>query len=367
MEIKKEYMRRAIELAQKARGWTNPNPLVGAVIVKNDRIIGEGYHERYGELHAERNAFKNLTESAEGATLYVTLEPCCHTGKQPPCTEAIIENKINRVVIGSRDPNALVSGKGVKQLREAGVEVVEDFMKEECDKLNPIFFYYIKEKKPYIALKFAMTLDGKIATSNGDSQWITGEKAREHVHNLRNDYKAILVGIGTVLADDSMLNSRIKNASQPVRIVVDSNLRIPLDSQIVKTANSLTTIVATLPNNDQNKKKKLESHGIIILELGSDTTGKVSLEELITKLGEIGIDSVLVEGGGEINESFLQTDTVNHVYAYIAPKLIGGMEAKTPIEGNGIKALSNAKLLELENVLKLGDDLLLEYNVNSGS
>ena len=204
-----DYMRRAIELAKKARGFTSPNPMVGAVIVKDNRIIGEGYHERCGQLHAERNALASCKESPKGAVMYVTLEPCCHYGKTPPCTEAIIEAGIRKVVIGSRDPNPKVSGKGAKQLRKAGIEVEEDFLRTECDALNPVFFHYISTGTPYVVLKYAMTADGKIASHTGKSKWITGEKARNHVHQLRHWYSGIMVGIDTVLADDPMLNCRI--------------------------------------------------------------------------------------------------------------------------------------------------------------
>ena len=230
------FMERAIELAKQGEGWTSPNPMVGAVIVKDGRIIGEGYHERCGELHAERNAIASLRESAEGATIYVTLEPCCHQGRTPPCTEAILEQKIGRVVIGSRDPNPKVAGKGARLLREAGVIVEEDFMREVCDRLNPVFFHYITTKTPYVVLKYAMTADGKIATRTGASKWITGEAARQEVQHMRHRYTGIMVGIGTVLADDPMLNTRISGKRSPVRIICDSRLRIPLDSQIVKTA-----------------------------------------------------------------------------------------------------------------------------------
>ena len=231
--IKEEYMRRAIELAKRATGFTNPNPLVGVVIVKEDRIIGEGYHEKCGQLHAERNAFASLKESAEGATLYVTLEPCCHYGKTPPCTEAIVENKIARVVIGSRDPNPLVAGKGVRFLREHGIEVIEDYLREECDRINPVFFHYITTKMPYVVLKYAMTADGKTATVTGDSKWITNDASRMKVQHMRHRYMGIMAGIGTVLADDPMLNVRVERLKSPIRIICDSNLRIPLDSQIV--------------------------------------------------------------------------------------------------------------------------------------
>ena len=216
----KSYMERAIALAKKGIGFTSPNPMVGAVIVKDGRVIGEGYHEHCGELHAERNAIASLTESAEAATMYVTLEPCCHHGKTPPCTEAIIEQKIGKVVIGSRDPNPQVAGKGVGQLREAGIEVVEDFLREECDAINPIFFHYITTKRPFVAMKYAMTMDGKIATQIGESKWITGETAREHVHTLRHAYKGIMAGIGTVLKDDPMLNCRMPGGVNPIRIIL---------------------------------------------------------------------------------------------------------------------------------------------------
>ena len=239
-----EYMLRAIQLAKKGEGWTNPNPMVGAVIVKDGRIIGEGYHKKCGELHAERNAIASLTESAEGATIYVTLEPCCHYGKTPPCTEAIIEQKIKKVVIGSRDPNPKVAGKGAQILRESGITVVQDFMREECDCLNPVFFHYITTKTPYVVMKYAMTLDGKIATKTGASKWITGEPARQEVQHMRHRYMGIMAGIGTVLADDPMLNVRVEGWKSPVRIVCDSSLRIPLDSQIVRSAKEYRTIVA---------------------------------------------------------------------------------------------------------------------------
>lgn len=211
----RDYMMRAIELAKKGAGWTNPNPMVGAVIVKNGKIIGEGYHEKCGELHAERNAIASLKESAEGATLYVTLEPCCHHGKTPPCTNAILENKIARVVIGSRDPNPKVAGKGAAILCNAGIRVEEDFMREECDKLNPVFFHYITTGTPYVVMKYAMTADGKIATKTGASKWITGEAAREEVHNMRHLYMGIMAGIGTVIADDPLLNVRIEGKKKP--------------------------------------------------------------------------------------------------------------------------------------------------------
>ena len=338
------YMRRAIELAKKGRGWTNPNPMVGAVIVKDGSIIGEGYHEKCGELHAERNAIASLTESAEGATLYVTLEPCCHYGKTPPCTEAILEQKIARVVIGSRDPNPKVSGKGAKILREAGVRVEEDFLREECDALNPVFFHYITTGLPYVVMKYAMTADGKIATKTGASKWISGEEARSLVHEMRHDYMAIMAGIGTVLADDPMLNVRLEGKKSPVRIICDSMLRIPLDSQICQTAGRYRTIVAYAG----------EKGNAICLE-----EKKHSLE----KLGELGIDSVLIEGGGTLNEDALQSGIVNEVKAFIAPKIFGGRGGKTPVEGFGVEKVDDAIKLQLMRISQVGEDILAEYKV----
>lgn len=356
----KEYMQRAIELARKGIGWTSPNPMVGAVIVKDGRIIGEGYHEKCGELHAERNAIASLRESAEGATLYVTLEPCCHYGKTPPCTEAILEQKISRVYIGSRDPNPLVAGKGARILREHGVEVIEDFMREECDALNPVFFHYITKKTPYVIMKYAMTLDGKIATHTGASKWITGETARNHVHGLRGCYAAIMAGIGTVLADDPMLNCRIDGAHQPLRVIIDSNLRIPTNSRILGTAGEYPTLIVCAEENDRTEEIRQCGAEVIALP---DGNGRVSLKSLMEYLGSRQIDSVFVEGGGEIHESCMKAGIVNHVCCYIAPKIIGGRDAKTPVEGCGVANMEEAMLLSNKKITTLGDDLLLEYDV----
>ena len=359
-----DYMRRAIELARKGRGWTSPNPLVGAVIVKDGRIIGEGYHRRYGELHAERNAIASLTESAEGATIYVTLEPCCHYGKTPPCTEAILEQKIARVVIGSRDPNPLVAGKGARILREHGLIVEEDFLRQECDQLNPVFFHYISTGLPYVVMKYAMTLDGKIASYTGASKWITGEKARAHVHDLRGSYSAILAGIGTVLADDPMLNCRRPGAHQPLRIVVDSSLRISPDSQLVRTAREFPLLIA-YANAADEKAALLQEMGAETICLPDDK-GQVDLKALMTFLGKRKIDSVLIEGGGQIHEAALQADIVNHVSAYIAPKLLGGRDARTPVEGLGAASPDEGAKLTNLRITQLGEDLLLDYDLERG-
>jgi diaminohydroxyphosphoribosylaminopyrimidine deaminase/5-amino-6-(5-phosphoribosylamino)uracil reductase len=354
-----DYMRRAIELAERGRGYTSPNPLVGAVIVKDGRIIGEGYHEKYGELHAERNALASLTEPAEGATIYVTLEPCCHYGKTPPCTEAIIEHGLSRVVIGSRDPNPKVSGKGAKQLREAGITVEEDFLREECDKLNPIFFHYITTGMPYVVMKYAMTLDGKIATKTGASKWITGEAARENVQHLRHRCRGIMVGIGTVLADDPMLNVRFPGGRSPVRIICDSSLRLPVDSAIARTAREYETIVACA-KAESEKQKALEELGIQVLSV-DDGNGRVDLRRLLQLLGERNIDSILLEGGGTLNDAMLRQELVQELQVFVAPKIFGGAGAKTPVEGIGVELPSEAAVLHMEQVTPIGEDLLIVY------
>ncbi len=357
--MERKYMERAIELAKRARGFTSPNPMVGAVIVKDGKVIGEGYHERCGELHAERNALASLTESAEGATIYVTLEPCCHYGKTPPCTEAIIEHKLAKVVIGSRDPNPLVSGKGAAILRKAGIEVVEDFMREECDAINPIFFHYITTKRPYVAMKYAMTMDGKIATRTGASKWITGEAARNHVQTLRHAYKGIMVGIGTVLADNPMLNCRMQGGIDPVRIVCDTHLRIPMDCQIVQTADTIETILAT-STNEKEKIDQLIKKGVQILQI-PEKDGCIDLNLLMQTLGEKGIDSILLEGGGRLNDSFLREKLIQKAYVYLAPKIFGGEDAKTPVEGIGVSLPEQSANFKLQQIQQIEEDILLEY------
>lgn len=356
-----DYMHRAITLAELARGWTSPNPLVGCVIVKQGKIIAEGYHQKAGSWHAERNAILNCTADLSGATAYVTLEPCCHHGRTPPCSDLLIEKGIKRVVIGSRDPNPLVAGRGAAQLRQAGIEVVEDFLREECDALNPIFFHYIQTKRPYVLLKYAMTADGKIATHTGDSKWITGEAARANVQKTRHEYTAIMVGVETVLADDPMLNSRMENAKQPVRIVCDSRLRTPLDCKLVQTAKQYPIIIATLCD-DAEKIEKYTACGVEIL-ITQAKDKRVDLDDLLQKLGERGIDSLLIEGGSQLNFSVLEQGLVNRVHCYIAPKLIGGREAKTPIGGAGIAEIVNAVKLKNPTISQIGEDILIDYDI----
>lgn len=389
------FMRRAIALARLGEGWTNPNPLVGAVIVRDGKIIGEGFHHRRGLLHAERDAIedmKNRGENGKGATIYVTLEPCCHFGKQPPCTLAIVENGIRKVVVGSRDPNPLVHGKGNQYLRKNGIEVVEDFLIDECDALNQIFFKFITTEKPFVALKYAMTADGKIATKTGSSKWITGEVARGFVHELRNRYSAIVAGIGTVFADDPLLNCRllentlgqeqnlaadnfpqssvdIYGNSNPLRVICDKSLRLPLKCQIAETAAEIPTIVAAGKDSvanqgfdGQEKIAALEKLGVEVMLLPESGEG-VDLNALVTELGKRKIDSVLVEGGGQLNYSFLERGLVDKIYAFVSPKFFGGDKALGPVRGKGIDFAGDAFEYEVREIKVLGKDILIEMDL----
>lgn len=366
-DSKERFMRAAIELAKKGEGWTNPNPLVGAVIVKENQIIGQGYHHKYGDLHAERDALRDCRERGNdpsGAQIFVTLEPCCHTGKQPPCVEAIVQAGIKKVVVGSRDPNPLVSGKGAAFLRERGVEVEEDFLRSECDALNFIFFHYITRKTPYVALKYAMTADGKIATAAGKSKWISCQESRDFVHQLRNKYSCIMAGIGTVLADDPLLTCRIPGGRNPTRIICDSSLRLPLDSQLVQSAAEVPTIVACADSAGIDKEKALAQKGVQVIRCASPSCGnRVDLCLLMKKLGELGLDSVLVEGGGQLNFSLLQAGLVQRVYSFVAPKIFGGAAAPSPVGGEGVLEVPDAFSLEQTAARKIGSDVLIEYEV----
>lgn len=352
-----DYMKRALELAETAMGHTSPNPMVGCVVVKDGRIVAEGCHERYGEFHAERNALTKCREDVEGADLYVTLEPCCHQGKTPPCTDIIIEKKIGRVFVGAMDPNPKVAGNGIRLLREKGIQVETGILEKECLELNEIFFYYIRTGMPFVAMKYAMTLDGKIAAYTGDSKWVTGEDARKHVHELRNKYSAIMAGVDTVLADDPMLNCRIPGGTDPVRIICDTHLRIPEESQIVISASEIRTIVAYAGDGKEEKKEKLLSAGVELIKCGDGD--QVDLELLFEKLGEMQIDSVLVEGGGTLHGSLLLTGLVNRVYAYVAPKLIGGKEAGSPVEGAGFARMGEAEVLNEIEIIPFGEDICI--------
>ena len=296
--------------------------------------------------------------------MYVTLEPCCHHGKQPPCVEAVLEAGIRRVVVGSADPNPLVSGKGVRILRAHGVQTDTDVLREECDRLNEVYLYFIQTRLPFVVMKYAMTLDGKIAAYTGASKWITGEAARNHVQQQRHRYTAIMAGIGTVLADDPLLTCRILDGNNPIRIICDSSLRIPLDAQLVTTANQVPTILAVCEKGYRNREKRLalEEAGCRILCV-EEKNGHADLRQLMQKLGEEQIDSILLEGGGTLHWAALESGIVRKVQAYVAPKLLGGLDAKTPVEGQGVPSPSEAVFLKNMAVTRLGEDLLIESEV----
>ena len=356
-----KYMAMAIELAKKGYGYTAPNPVVGAVIVKDGCMIGQGYHEKYGEPHAERNALASCTQSPKGATIYVTLEPCCHHGKQPPCTEAILQAGISRVVTGSGDPNPLVGGKGIQILKDHGIQVREHVMKEKCDALNQAFFHYIQTGRPYVTMKYAMTIDGKIAAYTGASKWVTGEEARHHVHEQRKKNTAIMVGIGTVLADDPMLNCRIEGGRDPVRIICDTHLKMPVTSKIVKTAKDIPTIIACCTADEELQRPYREAGCKILLT--EKKMNHIDLEQLMEQLGKEQIDSILLEGGGTLNWAALNAGIVQKIQAYIAPKIFGGTTAKTPVEGIGVEVPDQAFLIKNRTIRLLGEDLLVEGDV----
>lgn len=356
-----DYMKRALLLAARGTGGVNPNPLVGAVIVKDGRIIGEGWHKQFGGPHAERNALASCTGSAKEAVLYVTLEPCCHYGKTPPCTEAILESGIRRVVVGAADPNPLVAGKGIRFLKEQGILVEEGVLEKECKELNYVFYHYIKTRMPYVVMKYAMTMDGKIAAVSGKSKWITGELAREHVQKDRNRYFSIMTGVGTVIADDPLLTCRYPGGRNPVRIICDTSLKTPLESKIIKTAGSVPTIIAT-GCLDENVIKLYQKAGCQIYTVPTKN-GHIDLKKLMEMLGEAGIDSVLMEGGSTLNWSALNSGIVNRVQAYIAPKIFGGTGAASPVGGIGAEFPEQAFMLGKPAVTWFGEDILLESEV----
>ncbi len=356
-----DYMRLALELAERGAGWTSPNPMVGAVVVKEGRIIGQGWHQRCGQAHAERNALAACTEDPRGGTMYVTLEPCCHQGRQPPCTEAILAAGIRRVVAGSEDPNPLVAGKGLQLLRDRGVEVAGPVLEEACVRLNQVFFHYVQTGRPYVVMKYAMTMDGKIAAYTGASKWITGPEARARVQALRHRLSAVMVGVGTVLADDPLLTCRLPGGRNPVRVVCDTRLRTPLTARVVDTAKEVPTILATCCA-DAARRAPYERAGCRLLTV-EERDGRTDLNRLMERLGREGIDSVLLEGGGTLNWAALEQGVVQRVQAYIAPKLLGGREAKTPVEGEGVPHPEGAFRLVNTTAVRLGGDFLMESEV----
>ncbi|TVP95534.1 MAG: bifunctional diaminohydroxyphosphoribosylaminopyrimidine deaminase/5-amino-6-(5-phosphoribosylamino)uracil reductase RibD [Acholeplasmatales bacterium] len=358
------FMKRALVLAKQGRGHVDPNPLVGAVLVKDGRIIGEGYHACYGEAHAEVRAFENATESVAGATLYVTLEPCAHTGKTPPCATRIIDKQIARVVIGSIDPNPLVSGRGMTMLKQAGITVKTGLLDDENKTLNRAFFKHITTGLPYVVMKTAMTADGKIATKTRQSRWITGPKAREHVHQLRHEMMAIMVGVKTVMHDNPALTVRHLEGTvrQPIRVVLDSRLDIPLDALVVATAQTVPTWVMTTHAAPLEKINQLKAHGVVVHTFDAQA-GEVDVLAALTHMGASGINSILLEGGGTLNHAMFTAGLVDALHLFIAPKIFGGANAPTPVEGEGVTHVESAWPLSLQRIEHYDDDLCLIYTV----
>ena len=359
MDLKERYLERALKLAENGWGRTNPNPLVGAVIVKNGEVIGEGWHALVGGPHAEIHALRAAKRDAAGATMYVTLEPCSHYGRTPPCADAIIKSGIREVVIAMEDPNPSVSGRGIAMLQGAGIQVTKGVLEAQAKRLNEIFIKYITKKRPFVIMKTAMTLDGKIASVSGNSRWITGPFAREHVHRLRERVAAIMVGSETVIRDNPSLTARLKTSEgkNPLRIVVDSKGRIPLDSKVLDGAAD--TIIASTSAMDAEKERQITNTGARVLKLDG-AGGCVDLNALMQTLYDLEVDSVLLEGGGGLNAAALDAGIVDKVMIWIAPKIIGGKDAVTPVEGRGIPLMRDALVIQDMHVDRFGDDILIE-------
>jgi diaminohydroxyphosphoribosylaminopyrimidine deaminase/5-amino-6-(5-phosphoribosylamino)uracil reductase len=360
-----EYMKLAIKLANKARGRTSPNPLVGAVVVKEGSIVGRGFHKKRGEPHAEINALNDAGGNAKRGDLYVNLEPCNHYGMTPPCTKAVIESGIKRVFVGIEDPNETVAGGGIQCLKKNGIDVKKWILKKECQRLNEVYIKYITEKRPFVILKSAASLDGKIATRSRDTRWITNEKSRTFLHKLRNEMDGILVGIGTIKADDPSLTTRLngRGGKDPVRIIVDSRLNIPLEAKVLNKESNAKTVIATTDLANREKIKKLEELGEKVIVVGSENN-RVDLRELMFELGKLEITSLLIEGGAEVNASSLESGIVDKVMFFYAPKIIGGTEALSMVGGEGVKDLDEAIIIKEIKTRRFGDDILMEGYIN---
>lgn len=354
------FMKRALELAARATGRTSPNPLVGAVVVKGEVIVGEGYHHQAGTPHAEVHALAQAGQSAQGATLYVTLEPCNHQGLTPPCTRAVIAAGIKRCVVAMEDPNPLVSGRGLTTLAEAGIAIETGLLQAEAEKQNEVFLKYITSGLPFVTLKTAMTLDGKIASKSGDSRWITSEAARQRVHEMRDQADAIMVGIGTVLADDPRLNTRLsdRQGRDPVRLIIDGRLELPLHSQIVASSIKQQTLVFTAASADRSKARQLEQSGLEVITVDG-AADDLNLEQVLQTAAHRKLSSVLVEGGGGINASLLKYGLVDKICWFIAPKIIGGSTAPSPVEGVGWETMAQALKVEDMQVNCIGPDIMI--------
>lgn len=357
-----DYMKLALRLARRGLGKTNPNPVVGAVIVKDGRIIGKGYHHYFGGNHAEIDAIRNAVEAVDGATLYVTLEPCCHQGKKtPPCVDTLVRRRIRRVVIGTLDPNPKVNGQGVEFLRRHGLETRVGVLEAECRALNEAHFKYMTTGLPLVTVKFAQTADGRIATVTGSSQWLSSAESRRLAHRLRATSDAVMVGIGTVVADDPELTVRLVRGRSPPRIILDSGLRIPMESKVIQSRSVAPVVIATTSPADTGKLASLREMGIEVLLTGRDESGEVDIKQLLLTLGQRGIASLLVEGGAQVTTSLLRLNLVDRLVIVLTPKIMGrGIEAVGELN---ISDVSQVIRLSFDRVYRSGADLIIEARV----
>jgi diaminohydroxyphosphoribosylaminopyrimidine deaminase/5-amino-6-(5-phosphoribosylamino)uracil reductase len=355
------YMKRALSLARRGKGWTSPNPMVGCVVVKDGEIIGEGYHKRFGENHAEINAINSATKSLEGSTFYVTLEPCSHYGKTPPCVDRIIESKAACVIAGVLDPNPAVTGRGIEKLKNHGIETRVGVLEEECRDLNETFFTFMETKLPFVTLKYAQTIDGRIASATGHSQWISSKASRRFAHALRAEHDAVLVGVDTVIQDDPELTVRLARGKNPVRIIIDSTLRIPENATVLQNQKKATTLIAVTLQSSEKKRSYFNERGIETLVIDKDGAGRVDLGKLLIAMGKRGISSVLVEGGAQIITSFVRERLPDRIVIITAPKILGrGIEA---IGDLGIQRVDDSIRLSVKRIMKKGDDIIADLRI----
>jgi diaminohydroxyphosphoribosylaminopyrimidine deaminase/5-amino-6-(5-phosphoribosylamino)uracil reductase len=357
-----KYIKMALKLAEKGRGRVSPNPLVGALVVKGEHVVGQGYHARYGDQHAETKALEEAGSEAKGATIYINLEPCCHHGQTPPCVDEIIKARISKAVISIKDPNPIVNGKSIEILKNKGIEVKLGVLEKTASKLNEFFFKYITTSTPFVTLKSGMSLDGKVATKTGESRWVTSDISREYVHQLRNQMDATLVGIETILRDNPRLTTRLKNSKgrDPIRVVIDSLLRIPIRMRIFTQESDAGNIIITTINAPIDRIKKIESSGAKVLFVKPKGKNRVDMQAMVEELGKLQITSLLIEGGPGINASAIQEGIVDKVIMFIAPIIIGGKIAPSAIQGDGIARLEEAVRIRNIKTKRLGDDLMIE-------
>lgn len=365
-DVDEKYMALALELAEKGRGKVEPNPMVGAVLVKDGEIVGKGYHQVFGGAHAEINAIHEGGTNCRGATLYVSMEPCAHYGKTAPCVDAIIKAGIIKVVAAVVDPNPITSGKGIQQLKEAGIEVVVGVMEMQAKRLNAPFFKLMQKELPYITVKWAMSIDGKIATHTGESRWITSDESRKYAHKIRGQMDGVLVGINTVVRDDPLLTCRIEGGRNPKRIVVDNSALLPVNSRLLNTINEGEIIVAVSKNAQRNRVEKLEQLGCKIIQT-KDMNGRVDLKELFQRLGERKLTNILVEGGSRVITSVIEGRLADRVMVFVAPIIIGGAGAKSPVLGTGINKISEAAEIDEIEIKRFSNDIVIEGTLKYSS